>query len=131
MIQGHCNIVVITPCFAVTHKVKKGCVLMQAFPKRLRTPGTGCFMRVRVFFWPCQRVHRTQFLSVDLPLLTRCAILAALPRSDVMGRRQFLARRFRLDGLVLSYRSASQVSGSSCSPGLLVALLFPLRRMAS
>jgi len=79
MVQGHCNIVLITPRFAVTHKVKKGCVLMQALPKRLRTPGTGCFICVRVF-WSFQRVHRTQFPSVDLPLLTRCTILAALPR---------------------------------------------------
>ena len=77
---------------------------MQALPKRLRTPGTGCFMRVRVCFWP-SNVHCTPFPSVDLPLLTRCAILAALPRSDVMGRRRFLARRFRFYGLVLSYRS--------------------------
>jgi hypothetical protein len=69
-----------------------------------------------------QRVHCTPFPSVDLPLLTRCAILAALPRSDVMGRRRFLARRFRLYGLVLSYRSVSHVSGSSCSPALLVVL---------
>ncbi len=106
MVQGHCNIVVITPRFAVTHKVKKGCVLLQALPKRLRTPGTGCFIRVRVFFWPFQRVHRTPFPSVDLPLLTRCTILAALPRSDVLGRRHFWPVDFA--STALFFRTALQ-----------------------
>ena len=73
---------------------------MLALSKRLGTLTTDCVVRVLVLFWSFQRVHRRQVSFVDLSLLTRCTILATLPRWDVMGRWR-LGTRFRLYVLVL------------------------------